>query len=233
MQLPYFYERQILQGQTLLTLGEETSRHCIQVLRMQEADQLELTDGTGNLHTAAIAKADKRNMVVKITQSRFFSKPEKNITIAISLLKNASRFEWFLEKATEIGVNRILPLHCTRTERQNFRGTRLQNILVAAMLQSRQVWLPFLGEPAALLTTLQGDPNRQKMFAYCGEANKNELQAIPVKEAATLYIGPEGDFTPEEMELAISHGAVPVSLGKNRLRSETAGIVGATLLINR
>lgn len=233
MQLPYFYERQILQGQTLLTLGEETSRHCIQVLRMQEADQLELTDGAGNLHTVSIAKADKRNMVVKVTQSRFFSQPEKKITIAISLLKNTSRFEWFLEKATEIGVNRILPLRCTRTERQNFRGARLQNILVAAMLQSRQVWLPFLAEPASLLTTLQGDPNRQKMVAYCGEAEKNEVQTIPVKEDATLYIGPEGDFTPEEIELAISHGAIPVSLGKNRLRSETAGIVAATLLINR
>src|SRR5205085_8891580 len=147
MALPYFYEPEIAQGTTAFTLSEDTSKHCIKVLRMEKGDQLNLTDGKGNLLTATIFSADKKATEVNITTSIFTPRQGRKISMAISLLKNTGRFEWFLEKATEIGVSEIIPLICHRTERQHFRYDRMNNVLIAAMLQSQQAWLPELHEP--------------------------------------------------------------------------------------
>ena len=145
MNLPYFYEENIQQPKHILS--EETGRHCIQVLRMKEGEQLQLTDGKGNLFTATIINGNKKNCEAEIKAMSHELRAMSYVSIAISLLKNPSRLEWFMEKATEIGVSEIIPLTCDHTEKQNFRYHRMQNILISAMLQSRQTWLPQLHQP--------------------------------------------------------------------------------------
>ena len=232
MALPFFYSANFDPRQAELTLDEDNSRHIVQVLRMQRGDQLQLTDGRGNLLTTAILDDHKKKCRVQIQTVTHQSPREKNVTIAMSLLKNASRFEWFLEKATEIGVTTLIPLLCERTERQHFREDRLQNILVSAMLQSQQAWLPSLRLPTSL-TELIGNPGCEQLFiAHCAEEQKVALgeAASPAQGSQLILIGPEGDFSPKEIELAILHQFLPVTLGATRLRTETAGIVAATLL---
>ena len=156
--------------------------------------------------------------------------PEKKTTIAVSLLKNASRFEWFLEKATEVGVTEIIPLICSRTEHTRFRFERMQQILISAMLQSQQSWLPVLHEPIKLQALFEEHLATQKFIAHCEEDNKTPIHSISLSESVLMLIGPEGDFTPEEIRLAIHHAYQPVSLGNTRLRTETAAIVASTFL---
>jgi len=232
MQLPYFYEPQVTFTNTSFVLSEETSRHCVQVLRMQTSEQLQLTDGAGNLYTAAITKADKKHCEVIIQDIRYMEQEAKRICVAVSLLKNANRFEWFLEKATEIGVQEIVPLLCERTERQHFRYDRMQGITVAAMLQSQQCWLPLLHEPTPLQQVITTSNYADKRIAHCvaGE-DKILINTLPVQDAVQILIGPEGDFTSKEIEMALQQGYKPVSLGNTRLRTETAGVMASTLLM--
>jgi 16S rRNA (uracil1498-N3)-methyltransferase len=150
MQLPYFYQKDIDTTKSQIVLSEETSKHCVQVLRMKAGEQLQLTNGIGDLLTAEIIAANKKNCIVTIIKNQSYQLQTREITIAISLLKNASRFEWFLEKATEIGVAEIFPLSCDRTEKQHFRLERMRGILISAMLQSQQLWLPEIHEPIPL-----------------------------------------------------------------------------------
>ena len=154
------------------------------------------------------------------------------ITIAMSLLKNSSRFEWFLEKATEIGITEIVPLICERTERQHFRLDRLKQIVVSAMLQSRQSWLPVLKEPVLLEQVVESADHQQRFIAHCIEEEKKSLTGLidKLQRRRIILIGPEGDFTKEEVQLASQHHFLTVSLGENRLRAETAGVVAASLL---
>ncbi len=230
MALPYFYEPEIISGTTAFTLSEETSKHCIKVLRMDKGEQLNLTDGKGNLFTASILMADKKSTEVKIDAQKAAPQAKRKIAIGISLLKNTGRFEWFLEKATEIGVSEIIPLICHRTERQHFRYDRMNNVLIAAMLQSQQSWLPELHEPRPFEQVLVSP--HQKFIAHCEAQQKKELRDFQIGENALMLIGPEGDFTPEEISSALKNNFMPVSLGETRLRTETAGVVAATLLIN-
>lgn len=230
MPLPYFFEPAVSFSQTHFQLSEETSKHCIQVLRMKSGELLELTNGKGGLYTASIAQEDKRHCTVVIEKETIVPAPEKQISIAISLLKNTSRFEWFLEKATEIGITEIIPLICARTEHTRFRFDRMQQILVAAMLQSQQSWLPVLHEPVKLPSYIAKATQPQKLIAHCEENQKTSLAGIKTENNSLLLIGPEGDFTPQEITEALNKGFVPVSLGNTRLRTETAGVVGATLL---
>ena len=230
MALPYFYEPEITPGTTAFTLSEETSKHCIKVLRMNKGEQLNLTDGKGNLFTASILIADKKSTEVKIDSTSTTPQAKRKIAIAISLLKNTGRFEWFLEKATEIGVSEIIPLICHRTERQHFRYDRMNNILIAAMLQSQQSWLPELHEPRPFEHVLVSP--HQKFIAHCEGQQKNAIKDHSINQNILMLIGPEGDFTSEEINAALQNNFQPVSLGNTRLRTETAGIVAATLLMN-
>jgi len=232
MTIPYFYEKNILNTASHFILSEETSRHCIQVLRMKIGEKLHLTDGKGNLFTASIAEADKKNCAVKIESSNFTKKKAKKICIAVSLIKNANRFEWFLEKATEMGVTEIIPLLCSRTERQHFRFDRMNNILIAAMLQSQQTWLPVLQMPTSLQIVIDQSSYIQKLIAHCEENEKKTLGQLKIENNVQMLIGPEGDFTWDEIKSAIQKNYLPVSLGNTRLRTETAGITAAALLIN-
>ena len=231
MQLPYFYEENILQP--IHTLSEETSRHCIQVLRMKENSQLQLTDGKGNLFTATIINANKKNCEARIEAMSFEPRATSSVSMAISLLKNPSRFEWFLEKATEIGVTEIIPLICEHTEKENFRFDRMHNILVSAMLQSRQTWLPLLHQPTKLITVIDKDFDGLKFIAHCVEEEKKTVGDVTNQHKNKfMLIGPEGDFSANEIKAALEKNFIPVTLGNTRLRTETAGIVAATLLVN-
>jgi 16S rRNA (uracil1498-N3)-methyltransferase len=236
MNLPFFYISHFSESQQIVALDEDTSRHVVQVLRMKNGGQLNLTDGMGNLLTGEITNADKKRCTVNIKSRIKTQKPERSVTVAISLLKNTNRFEWFLEKATEIGVSDIIPLICERTEKEKFRMDRLQGICISAMLQSQQTWLPHLHGPQQfenLKTWKCG--NGTNLIAHCIEDNKQVLSTsyILTSPHSLICIGPEGDFTPGEIELALQHDFIPVSLGKTRLRTETAGVVAAALLCNR
>lgn len=230
-QLPLFYIP-VFKNDSLIQLGEESSRHIIQVLRMKKGEELRLTDGKGRFILAEIAEEHKKQCMVRVKRVDETPCPSPGITIAISLVKNASRFEWFLEKATEIGLRRIQPLICARTEREKFRLDRLQGICISAMLQSQQAWLPELREPIEMSAYLQQSfANHDLYIAHCAEGEKSGLTAKKdTGNDRLLLIGPEGDFTNQEIDLAMEKGFSPVSLGDTRLRTETAGIVGLLLL---
>jgi len=204
----------------------------VQVLRMKEGEKLNLTDGKGSLITAEVIDAHKKHCSVKIIDSQFTTYTSRKVTIAISLLKNTSRFEWFLEKATEIGVSEIIPLICERTEKQKFRYDRMKGICISAMLQSQQTWLPVLHEPKQFSHLGIGQfDDQQKFIAHCEESGqKKSLSTFQPFNHSTILIGPEGDFSKEEIEFALQKSFIPVSLGETRLRTETAGIVAAVLL---
>lgn len=233
MPLPNFYMEKITPVEGIVNLQEEASKHIIQVLRMKVGETLQLTDGAGNLHTAEITDDHKRTAAVKILHSELHQPGPVKITIAISLLKNTSRLEWFLEKATEIGITEIIPLICERTERQHFRSDRMKSITISAMLQSQQAWLPQLSDPVGYEEALKRIHADQKFIAHCLPGNKQTLTSLLQKDTSiAILIGPEGDFTPSEIELAFQNKFIPISLGETRLRTETAGVVAAALLRN-
>jgi 16S rRNA (uracil1498-N3)-methyltransferase len=232
MQLPFFYEENLPDSNQFI-LSEDTARHIVQVLRMKEGEQVMITNGKGQTLTAEIVLADKKKTEVKIKNKEFVCQPQPKISIAISLIKNANRFEWFLEKATEIGVSSIIPLLCKRTEKTHFREERMRTILISAMLQSRQVWLPELSVSKKINEFLKNDLQYdQKFIAHCLEEEKKELKDFKLNNSSSkiILIGPEGDFTKEEIDLALENNYIPVSLGETRLRTETAGMVAAVLL---
>lgn len=231
MALPFFFEQDITPGTQVFTLSEDSSKHCVQVLRMKEGDQLHLTDGRGTRFTTEIITAHKRSTSVRVLEESLMPAQQRRVTIAIGLVKNASRFEWFLEKATEIGVARIVPLLTARTERQHFRSDRMKGILVAAMLQSQQCFLPELPDPVSFDEMLR-EAHAQRLIAHCLPDEKTSLQQIQVGADVCMLIGPEGDFTSAEIDAALQSGYQPVSLGETRLRTETAGIVAAAMLMN-
>lgn len=197
---------------------------------MREGEQLQLTSGKGEIITAEIISEHKKATEVKVISTSHIAPRTSNITIAISLIKNNSRFEWFLEKATEIGVSEVIPLLCGRTEKQHFRHNRMQNILISAMLQSQQSWLPILHEPAKFNELIRESIHQKKYIAHCIEDEKMQLVNQPINQSSIILIGPEGDFTKDEIEFAKQNNFLPVSLGETRLRTETAGIVACVLL---
>jgi 16S rRNA (uracil1498-N3)-methyltransferase len=229
MSLSIFFQEDIFDSSSF-TLTEETSKHVIQVLRMKEGEHLQLTDGKGKIVTAEIIAEHKKATEVKVISASDIAARTSQITIAISLVKNNSRFEWFLEKATEIGVSTIIPLICDRTEKQSFRYDRMKNILTSAMLQSQQAWLPALHEPIKFKEVIKNSTHEKKLIAYCDAGEKTTISNHSISQSSIILIGPEGDFTNEEIELAKHTDFIPVSLGDTRLRTETAAIVACVLL---
>jgi 16S rRNA (uracil1498-N3)-methyltransferase len=214
-----------------IVLNEETSKHVAGVLRMEEGEKVAITDGRGYLYTTEITSIHKRKTVVSIISREFYQQPKKSHTIGISLLKNTGRFEWFLEKATELGIARIVPLICERTEKQGFRLDRMQQICISAMLQSQQVYMPELKEPVAFNKYFNNGFEGQQYIAHClPDPNKLNLSQVQKSDPVIFLIGPEGDFTQSEIALAKEKDFTPVSLGVNRLRTETAGLAVALWL---
>jgi len=246
MALPFFYISNYDGTQKQIVLDEDTSKHIVQVLRMKTGAQLNLTDGKGSLLICGIVAEHKRHCEVEVLSSIIYPLSSKKITISISLLKNTNRFEWFLEKATEIGVSEIIPLICVRTEKEKFRFDRMQGICISAMLQSQQCWLPVLHEPVKFenvemwIPKAIGSGNGPNYIAHCRDGYKQPSlhslvststdSHIFTSSHSLICIGPEGDFTTDEIEWALKHHFIPVSLGETRLRTETAGVVAAALL---
>jgi 16S rRNA (uracil1498-N3)-methyltransferase len=199
---------------------------------MREGEALILTDGLGLQAVATILEANKKNCRVRISERKYKEPDARHVTIALSLLKNSNRFEWFLEKATELGVSEIIPLKCSRTEKQQFRRERMQSIVESAMLQSQQSWMPRIPEPVSFPEFMEKAVADQKFIAHCEKKEKQELSEMIDTSLSSqlILIGPEGDFTEEEIRLAMQAGFSAVRLGEHRLRSETAAIASAALL---
>jgi len=236
MTLPFFYSEEIGTDAKQFVLNEEASKHIVQVLRMKPGEEVGIADGKGNLFTAEIIEGNKKKCEVEIRTTSFKPAPLRKITIAISLVKNVHRFEWFLEKAAEIGVNEIIPLVCSRTEKQHFRIERMKSILISAMLQSQQAWLTTIHEPVKYAQFIKSDNGSgavQKFIAHCEKDEQRiQLSAFRPFSNPIILIGPEGDFTIDEIELALENNFTPVALGSTRLRTETAGLVAGTIMSN-
>lgn len=231
MTLPLFYVSEI---EPVVTLDEPTSKHIIGVLRMKPGDELMLTNGKGSKATGTITDGNRKRCTVQVLHSEKEETQPPQIAVAVSVIKNASRFEWLLEKATEIGVNKIIPLVCERTERQTFRFDRMHGILVSAMLQSQQSWLPVLHGPTPFEKLISEATQQARFIAHCLPEEKSQLSEansrFTVDDSRLILIGPEGDFTEKEIVLALQNNFTPVALGHTRLRTETAGMVAAALL---
>jgi 16S rRNA (uracil1498-N3)-methyltransferase len=199
----------------------------LRALRKQPGDEVEVTDGRGTLFRCRILDEDLSGCTLQVEAS--VQGPDvqtHHLHMAVSPIKNPSRFEWFLEKATEIGVGTITPILCERTEKQHFKPERYQNLLIAAMKQSGRTVLPTLNPPVSLAKFAPLYQTPQRLIAWCGETEKQSLTSALNPGLDTLIlIGPEGDFSPKEVELAIDAGCLPVSLGSARLRTETAAVV--------
>lgn len=232
MAAPYFYFPSLVKQVETFVLDENSSRHIVQVLRMQPGEELHLTDGKGLSARATIEAADKKRCTVRISEKQMQPHPKRLVQIGLSLLKNASRFEWFLEKATELGISQIIPLKCARTEKQQFRMDRMKGILESALIQSRQVWIPVIQEPQFFAEWVVGVQTDQKFIAHCGNGTKKRLSEMINTNLSSqlILIGPEGDFTVDEINLAIESNFIEVELGDYRLRSETAAVAAAAVL---
>ena len=231
MNAPFFYAPDITESHTGYLLDDASARHCIQVLRRKPGDAVILTDGLGRRYHTVIDAADKKHCAVIIMSMEKILPLNPKMGIGISFTKNISRIEWFLEKATEIGITDIYPVHCRRTEREKYNSSRLRSLLIAAMLQSQQVYLPRLHEQIPFREFIHTHGYTQRFIAHCEEDEKHFLcKKITKGSDLLVLIGPEGDFSPEEITMAKDQRFIPVSLGNTRLRTETAGVVACTLM---
>lgn len=207
--------------------GREESLHCIRVLRMRRGETIYFTDGKGSLYEGVITDDDHDAMRASVTSI----KPEAGkrsymLHMAVSPLKNEDRFEWFIEKAVEMGVDEITPLVCARTEKKRFRKERLEGLIISAMKQSVKTYLPVLHEPVLFKDFVSGTSGSHRLIACCDETYERHAitEEVQGKKDIVIMIGPEGDFTAEETGMAVREGCIPVHLGTSRLRTETAGV---------
>lgn len=207
-------------------LSEEESKHCIRVLRLRLGDEVILINGQGGWFKAEIADAHpKRTLVTIVAVIPNFNQRNHYLHIAIAPTKNIERFEWFLEKATEIGIDEITPILCAHSERRELKIERLSKRITAAMKQSLKAYHPKLNPLTPFNEFLQQVDNNQKFIAHCMEGEKGFLKDLLAPSAScTVLIGPEGDFSPAEVQLASQFEFVPISLGQSRLRTETAAL---------
>ena len=215
-----------------LELPEEEAGHCIRVLRLTEGDEILLTDGKGSFFKAAISRAHPKHCEVNILEQ--WEQPALwnfNLHIAVAPTKNMDRMEWFAEKATEIGINAITCLNCRFSERKVIKTERIAKILVSAIKQSLKARLPRLNEMTDFNRFISQPFEGRKFIAHCYEGEKPLLKDVVRKgEDALVLIGPEGDFSEEEVKQAIENGFEPISLGRSRLRTETAALVACHIL---
>jgi len=216
-------------GKRELFLGPAESNHCVGVMRHKKGDRIRIIDGKGGAFEAELLNEDRKACRVSIVSKEedMYPLPGK-VHIVIAPTKNMDRFEFFVEKATEIGVTSITPILCQRSERRKLRSDRLEKVAIAAMKQSGKAFLPEIREMEKFQKWILRDHPGAKYIAHCMEGNRIELWDMPPAEENWVLIGPEGDFTSAEIETAISHEFQPVTLGKYRLRTETAGIVACT-----
>jgi len=209
------------------TLNEEESAHAVRVLRLKAGEEVTLVDGRGGLYRAQIDEIHHKHCEVEILEHQAnYGKRPYRLHIGIAPTKNIDRFEWFIEKATEIGIDEITPLLCEHSERKQVNTERLQRIMIAAMKQSKKAYLPKLNGMTVLGKWLETQGAAGCYIAHCNEDNLQSLKtAYQLGHDATIAIGPEGDFSILEVKLASDCGFIGVSLGTSRLRTETAGVV--------
>ena len=213
-------------------LPEEEAGHCLRVLRLGIGDEVMLTDGRGFFYQAVIAAATQKRCMVKIV-----SKTEQepfwggHLHLALAPTKNMDRMEWLAEKATEIGFDELTFLNCRFSERKVIKTDRIEKIVVSAVKQSLKARKPVVNEMTDFRKFMERDFSGQKFIAHCDEGEKPLLRdVLHPDEDAVILVGPEGDFSPEEVTLAMEKGFQPVSLGKSRLRTETAALVAVHLM---
>ncbi|MFH6769137.1 16S rRNA (uracil(1498)-N(3))-methyltransferase [Gaetbulibacter aquiaggeris] len=221
-----FYNPDITDQTKQFSFDKEESKHILKALRKTTGDQLYITNGKGWLFTAEIAIADMKNCLVTITKKVLKQKHQYNLHLAVAPTKMNDRYEWFLEKSTEIGIDSITPLICEQSERKVIKTDRFEKILQSAMKQSLHCYLPKLNKAISFKEFLNQKNRGQLFIAHCEETDKKSLkEELKPKQDVTVLIGPEGDFSVKEIEMAISQGFIPVTLGETRLRTETAAIV--------
>ncbi|MFA6947082.1 MAG: 16S rRNA (uracil(1498)-N(3))-methyltransferase [Pedobacter sp.] len=207
-------------------LSEEESKHCIRVLRFQKGSLLNLVDGKGGFYDAIVEEPHPKRTKIQILRvQQNFGKRNHHLHIAIAPTKNIERIEWFLEKATEIGIDEITPIICDRSERKDVKTERLNKVITTAVKQSIKAYHPKLNETMRFSDFILKKLSSHKFIAHCMESSKSTLkEQIRLNSDYLVLIGPEGDFTPDEISMAIDQNFVPVSLGNSRLRTETAAL---------
>jgi 16S rRNA (uracil1498-N3)-methyltransferase len=221
-----FYTPDLIAGQSHYQLNEEESKHCIRVLRLEKDSEVQLIDGKGGLYTAVIADPHPKRTLLSLTSAiQEYQKRNHYLHIAVAPTKNIERIEWFLEKATEIGIDEISLIVCQRSERKDAKVERLDKIITAAVKQSLKAYHPILNEAVALPKLLAKPFDGQKFIAHCEPGEKIDLKsAIQPHGNYLVLIGPEGDFTPYEIDEALKSDFKPITLGDSRLRTETAAL---------
>ncbi len=221
-----FYNPELTERTNQFSFSKEESKHIAKVLRKKEGDTLHITNGKGWLFTAEITLADIKNCAVVITSKVFQPKKSFQLHLAVAPTKMNDRYEWFLEKATEIGIDSITPIICERSERKVIKPERYEKIVQSAMKQSLQYYLPKLNTTISFKDFIKQDFKGQRFIAHCEELDQKSLkQELQTQQDVTILIGPEGDFSVKEIEMALQHHFIPVTLGETRLRTETAAIV--------
>ena len=224
-----FYNPQLNETTKNFTFDSGESKHIVKVLRRNVGDELQITNGKGLFFTASISSADPKNCSVEIIEVKKDHPKKYWLHMAVAPTKMNDRFEWFLEKATEIGVHEITPIICNRSERKVVKLERFNKVVQAAMKQSFQAYLPKVNEPISLEEFLESPKAGLLLIAHCENSERFELKRrVAPDNPVTILIGPEGDFTPAEIKKAGKQGYVPISMGDSRLRTETAAIVACT-----
>lgn len=221
-----FYTPDIVPSHSNYVLSEEESKHCTRVLRLEIGGEVQLVDGKGGLYNASITDAHTKRTVLRINAvKQAFNKRNHYLHIAIAPTKNIERMEWFLEKATEIGIDEITPIICQRSERKEVKIERLNKIITAAIKQSLKAYHPLLNQPSPLNQLLTKPFGGQKFIAHCEDGEKRNLSdTLKPHGKYLILIGPEGDFSKQEINYTLNSGFQAISLGESRLRTETAAL---------
>ena len=216
------------------TLTEEESRHAIKVLRLRVGDTLHITDGRGNLHLCQVVSDSAKHCTVRVVESQSeFEKRNYSLTMAVAPTKNIDRYEWFLEKATEIGVDTFVALESAHSERRVVKPEREEKVITAAVKQSLKAYHPAFEDMTPFKVLVAREFSGRKFIAHCCEPVRGKsylASTLNAGENALVLIGPEGDFSPEEVSLAVENGFEEITLGTQRLRTETAAVVAVTMV---
>ena len=222
-----FYTPDLMFSDETYQLSEEESKHCARVLRLKNGDKVNLVDGIGGFYEAEIIEDHPKRTKLSIVQRKAeFGKVAHHLHIAVAPTKNIDRIEWFLEKATEIGIQEITPLICDHSERKDVKIERLEKIMVSAMKQSLKAYLPTLNPPKSFKDfMLEQSASEWKYIAHCIPTQRKAIsQGFTKQQRYLILIGPEGDFSHKEVQIALENGFVPITLGESRLRTETAAL---------
>ena len=228
-----FYARET--GGGMAFLDQEESVHCVRVLRHRAGDEITVVDGEGTMMRCRLSDDSPKGASAEILErNEGWGGHPYSLTMAVCPTKNNDRFEWFVEKATEVGVDAVVPVIGDRSERRVFKTERSRKIALAAMKQSLKAQLPGIREPVSVKDFITGSQSALKLICYCFEGEtqrmsiEDVLREVPEGTDITIMIGPEGDFSPEEAVLAVENGFIPVHLGPSRLRAETAAVPAET-----